>query len=155
MNSFIAFLCVVLLLVFSVEASAHSYQQKDIRIGHIWTRATPAGATTAAIYVPLLNTGTVSDKLLGATTPLAVKIEIHQIMQEHDMMKMERQDFVVLEPNKPVTLSPNGTHLMVIGLKKQLKEGEMFPVTLQFEKSGSINLEVMVQSMGASTAGHP
>ena len=131
------------------QAIAHSYQQGDIRIGHIWARATPAGTTTAAIYVPLLNAGKEPDSLIGASSDLASKIEIHQDSNENGIMRMQKLDVVTLEPNKPVSLRPSGIHLMVFGLKQQLKEGGMFPLTLQFEKAGSITVEAMIEAAGA------
>jgi len=136
-------------ILLSGSALAHSYQQGDIRIGHIWARATPPGATAAAIYVPLLNNGKETDSLIGALSELASKIEIHQDTNDNGIMKMQKLDSVVLEPNKPVSLRPNGIHLMVFGLKQQLKEGGMFPLTLQFEKAGSIKVEAMIEGVGA------
>jgi len=149
MKIFRQFLCVLMLLFASNSAHAHSYKQGDISIGHIWARATPTGATTAAIYVPLLNNGKETDSLIGASSELASKIEIHQDTNDNGIMKMQKLDAVTLEPNKPVSLRPNGTHLMVFGLKQQLKEGGMFPLTLQFEKAGSIKVEAMIEGVGA------
>lgn len=145
---------VVLLLFMSCGlALAHSYKQGDIRIGHIWARATPSGATTAAIYLPLLNTGTVPDKLIGVSSPDASAIQIHDETKENGISKMITLDSVDLEPNKPVTFQPSGKHLMVIGLKHALKAGDMFPLTLKFEKAGQIDVKAMVEGIAASS-GH-
>ncbi|MGB9153466.1 MAG: copper chaperone PCu(A)C [Alphaproteobacteria bacterium] len=146
-------MCAAVMLI-GGSAWAHSYQQGDIRIGHIWTRATPLGATTAAIYVPFLNTGKERDRLISASTSLADKVEIHEEVKDGGMMKMQKLDAITLEPNVPVSLRPGGIHLMVFGLKQPLKEGEMLPLTLQFEKAGIAKVDVMIESVGAMSGAH-
>ena len=133
----------------AASALAHSYKQGDIEIGHIWARATAPGMTTAAIYVPLLNIGKETDVLLGASSDLAEKIEIHQEIDDNGIKKMRKLDSITLEPNAPVSFRPGRIHFMVFGLKHQLKEGDMFPVTLQFKNAGSAKVDVMVQAIGA------
>ncbi len=134
---------------FNSDAVAHSYQQGDIAIGHIWARATAAGATTAAVYVPLKNNGTEPDKLIGASTALADQVTIHEMLMNNGVMKMVEHDSIVLDPGKIVSLQPGGLHLMVTGLKQQIKQGDMFPLTLRFEKAGSINVEVKIEAINA------
>ncbi|MGB9153398.1 MAG: copper chaperone PCu(A)C [Alphaproteobacteria bacterium] len=141
-------------ILFGGVAWAHSYQQGDIHIGHIWARATPPGSTTTAIYAPLLNTGKDQDRLIGASTPLAEKVEIHEIVKDNNIARMQKLDALTLEPNEPVSLRPNGIHLMVFGLKQPLKEGDMMPLTLQFEKAGVANIEVMIEAVGAMSGSH-
>jgi len=143
-------LCVLAGLSVSGAVAAHSYKQGDISIGHVWTRATMSGVSTAAIYLPLLNTGKEPDKLLGATSALADKIDIRDEKKENGIASMPKLDALTLEPGKPVALRPGGMHLMVFGLKKQLKVGEMFPLTLQFEKAGNANVEAKIEDIGAS-----
>jgi len=154
MRKIAIFLILVTLASAWHEAIAHSYKQGDISIGHIWAHATPTGATTAAIYVPLLNNGKEPDSLIGASSDLASKIEIHQDTNDNSIMKMQKLNSVILEPNKPVSLRPNGIHLMVFGLKQQLKEGGRFPLTLQFEKAGSIKVEAMIEAISAMSETH-
>jgi copper(I)-binding protein len=101
------------------------------------------------VYVPLLNTGTSPDRFIGASSPIAEKVEIHDETKDNGILKMEELDGVTLEPNVPISFRPGGKHLMVIGLKHPLKEGEMLPLTLQFENAGSIKVDAMVESPGA------
>ena len=130
----------------SFGATAHSYKQGDIAIGHIWARATAVGATTAAIYFPLLNNGKEPDKLVGASTEIADKVLIHESLSENGIKKMVSHDSVVLEPNKPVSFRPNGLHLMLVGLKQQLEVGGVVPIILNFEKAGAIKVEARIES---------
>lgn len=119
------------------EALAHSYKQGDIRIGHIWAYATPPNVTETEIYAPLLNTGKEQDRLIGASSPLAAKIEIRE--------GAKKPGAIILESNKPVSLRPNGIYLAVSGLKQPLKEGDMMPLTLRFEKAGAAQIEAMIE----------
>ena len=149
----LAIFTILMFLTMSSIAFAHSYKQGDIEIGHIWTRATAPGMTTAAVYMPLLNTGTKTDELVGASSDWADKIEIHESTNENNIARMKMLDSLALEPNKPVAMRPGGIHLMVIGLKHQLKKGDMFPLTLQFKNAGSIKVEAMIEAMGATSGG--
>ena len=148
MKLFAALICAALILM-TGNVFAHSYQQGDIRIGHTWARATPPGITVTAVYLPLLNSGTERDRLIGASSPLAEKVEIHGEVKDGNVVKMQKLEAIVLEPNEPVSLRPNGTHLMVFGLKQPLKEGDMMPLTLQFEKAGAAKIEAMIEPAGA------
>lgn len=144
-------LIVLLVLGAASAALAHSYKQGDIEIGHIWARATTPKQTTAAVYLPLLNSGTQPDKLTGATSPLADKIQIHQDMNANNMAHMQKLDSIALEPGKPVALQPGGIHLMLFGVKKQINKGDTFPLTLQFEKAGAATVDVHVAAIGATS----
>lgn len=150
MKRLTTYVCFALALFPSLTL-AHSYKQGDISIGHVWARPTPEGASTAAIYFPLLNAGKEPDQLISVSTDIAKKVEIHETSNEDGVMKMKKLDALVLEPNKPIALRPRGIHLMVFGLQKQLKEGEKAPLTLQFEKAGTVQVEVAIESAGANT----
>jgi copper(I)-binding protein len=147
----VIFLSALILGTAGVEtfASAHDYKLGDIKIGHIWARATPPGAGAAAVYVPLLNEGKDADRLSSVSTPVAAKASIHGHVMEDNMTKMPMMDGIDLEPGKPVALSPNGMHIMLIGLKQPLKDGDKFPLTLHFDKAGDIEVQVMVSAIGA------
>jgi len=150
----VSIICIAVLVLAGHVALAHSYEQGAIEIGHIWTRATAPGMTTAAVYGPFLNTGTEPDELIGASSDWADKIEIHQDTNENNIAHMQKLDSITLDPNKPVALRPGGIHLMAIGLKRQLKEGMMFPLTLQFKNAGSAKVEAMVEAAGAMSGSH-
>ena len=146
---FFAIAVAALVVFLGASAWAHSYRQGDIKIGHIWARATPPGATETAVYMPLLNAGKEKDRLVGVSSPAARKVEIHNEAKDLGVTHMEKLDAVELEPGKPVSLRPNGMHLMVYGLKAPLKAGDMMPLTLQFEKAGTANVEAMIEPVGA------
>jgi copper(I)-binding protein len=75
---------------------------------------------------------------------------VHQTIKNGDVMEMRPVDALTVSADKPVTLAPGGYHIMLMGLKRPLAKGDKFPVTLRFEKAGSIQATVTVQSAGAS-----
>jgi periplasmic copper chaperone A len=134
-------------------ASAHDYKLGALEIDHPWARATPPTAPTGGGYLVVTNTGTTPDRLIVARSPAAEQVQVHEMKMDGAVMRMRELDHGLEIPaGGSVTLAPGGFHLMMIGLKGPLKEGTRVPLTLIFEKAGSIDVEVAVESMGAS---HP
>jgi copper(I)-binding protein len=136
-------------------ASAHGANVGDIAIGHPFATPSVPGTTTGAAYVATLeNTGAAADKLLRASTPVAARVEIHTMsVDAQGVMRMREIDGIALAPKAKVQMRPGmGMHLMLIGLKEPLKEGATFPMTLQFERAGTVEVKVVVQIPKARAA---
>ena len=65
-------------------------------------------------------------------------------------MKMRPVASLPIEPDKPVTLAPGGYHIMLSGLKQELKQGDSFPITLSFAKAGQVAASATVAKAGAT-----
>jgi copper(I)-binding protein len=113
-----------------------------------WARATPGGAKTGAIYLTLVNYGSDGDRLLGVATPVAEHAQLHQESVENGIMKMRPVTDVEVKPGASLALKPGGTHIMLTGLKQSLKEGDTFPLTLDFAKAGKQEVQVKVAKTG-------
>lgn len=137
---------------FASTAFAHSYTIAQLKIGHPWARATvgPAGGA----FLSVENTGTTADRLLRASTDVATTVQLHTHIKDGDIMRMREVEAVDLPAGKKVTFEPGGFHIMLLGLKKKLVEGERFPLTLEFEKAGKIVVEIAVDKPGAGAAEH-
>jgi copper(I)-binding protein len=121
-----------------------------IEVNAPWTRATVAGASVAAGFLVVVNKGTEADRLTGASTDAAQKVEIHEMQMDGDIMKMRAlPEGLEIKPGETVTLKPGGVHLMILGLKPRLLPGATLPVTLSFAKAGQIAVVLPVQSVGA------
>jgi copper(I)-binding protein len=141
-------------LLWSVTALAHSYKLGDLEIGHPWARATPPTAPAGGGYLTITNKGATADKLVAVRSPAAGATQVHEMKMEGNVMRMrELEGGLAIPPGGTVTLAPGGFHLMLMGLKAPFKQGEKVPVTLVFEKAGSIDVELAVVAMGA-TPGH-
>lgn len=118
--------------------------------------ATAPGATTGAVFLTLINNGTETDKLVGASTDVASTVEIHESsVSPTGTMEMRKVDGVEIGAGQQATLSPEGYHIMLMGLTAPLTQGQMFTVTLDFDKSADVVVPVTVTPAGAPAAVAP
>lgn len=143
------------LLVAASSAHAHNYMIGELKIGHPWARATPGVVKNGAAYLTVTNTGKQADRLLAASTDAADHAELHTHLQENGVMKMRQIADIPLEAGATVKLQPGGLHIMLMGLKQPLKEGDRVPLTLRFDQAGEVKVELHVDKVGAMPAiGH-
>lgn len=132
------------------SAQAHDFKAGDLRIDHPYATPSRPGLTTGAVYFRgIRNTSTVADKLLSATTPAAGRVEIHRMQMQGDMMQMRAMPALDIPAGATVAMrhgTPDGVHLMLFDLKAPLKDGDRFPVKLTFEKAGTHEVKVWVQT---------
>lgn len=130
----------------------------DIEVTRAWSRATPPGLEVAAAYFVITNQGA-SDRLVRVSSPAAGRAEFHMTRAAGGVMKMERLDAVDIKSGS-TPFAPHGRHVMLTGLKQPLKEGDVFPLTLVFEKAGSLDVQVHVKGLtetgeGGQRRDHP
>ena len=136
-------------------AVAQEYKAGAIRIEAPWIRATPAGAQVAGGYMKIENTGKEADRLVGGSTGIAGKFEVHEMKMSGNVMKMRELDKgLEVPPGKSVELKPGSYHVMLTDLKQQPKAGDKVKGTLLFEKAGKVEVEYTVRGLGAGTGGH-
>jgi copper(I)-binding protein len=116
----------------------------QIEIDNAWTRATPPGAKTAAGYMTIRNQSSLPDRLIGAASPLAARVEMHVHLHDGDVMRMRQVKGYDTPANGSLELKPGGAHLMFVDIKRAFKEGEKIPVTLRFERAGEMKVEFRV-----------
>lgn len=126
-------------------------QTSTVTVTHPWARASAGAATTGAAYLTLADTA--PDHLVSVSTPLAKMAELHETIDDKGIMRMRPVPHLALEPGKPVTLSPGGYHVMLMGLAAPLKAGDQFPMTLTFEHAPPVTVTVEVEAMGAQGMG--
>ncbi|MBL8658886.1 MAG: copper chaperone PCu(A)C [Rhodospirillales bacterium] len=139
-------------LSFAPAAWAHEYKLGNLTIDHPWARASVAA--NGAAYMIIGTSADTPDQLVAATSPAAGKVELHTHIVEGDIMRMRPVKAIEINPGEPAVLKPGGLHVMLIGLKAPLKEGEKFPLTLTFEKAGTVTVDVIVQGAGAGLPEH-
>jgi copper(I)-binding protein len=153
MNAFRTFVTVALALSWSSVATAYDYKLGTLEIDHPWARATPPTAPAGGGYLTITNKGAAADRLVSVKSPAAGAVQVHEMKMEGNVMRMrEVEGGLAIAPGATVALAPGGLHLMMMGLKMPLKQGEKVPVTLVFEKAGSIDIELDVMAMGAAPA---
>lgn len=141
----------ILAICFRVVAQTQAEPSavNSISIEHLWARATFVGARTGAAYLTIVNHDSTADRLVSASTPLARKVEFHQENDDNGVMRMRELPGIDIGPGGSVTFKPGAIHIMMVGLTQQLKEGQTFALTLQFEKAGKIDVQVPIGKAGA------
>ena len=135
-------------LVWPTQALAHSHKKKGLEIIHPWTRAMDdKSQTTVLVSMTIKNSGA-SDRLLGASSPLAAAAEIRELGNDQALPS------VAVGAGKRVELKRKGPHLLLTGFKKPLDAYESFAMTLVFEKAGNVVIEVMVEEAEALPKPH-
>ena len=141
-------------LVMGLNAGApHAQSKGDLEIEKPWARATAPGAAVGGGYLVIRNKGAAGDRLVGVSSPVSARVEIHEMAMEKDTMRMREVKGVDVPAKKSVEFKPGGYHLMMIDLKAPLKQGDKVPVTLRFEKAGELKAEFVVEDL-ASGIGH-
>jgi len=100
---------------------------------------------TSAVYFVIANEGSEADVLLGATTEAASKADMHETRVRNEVVEMAPVPRVAVPAHARVEFKPGGYHIMLVGLTRDLKEGETLTLTLQFEKSGAIKVDVPIR----------
>jgi copper(I)-binding protein len=114
-------------LVLVVAASAAHAQ---VTVTNAWIRGTVPVQKSTGAFMQLESKQ--ATRLVGVSTPVAARAELHQMSMQGDMMKMQEVDGIDLGAGKKVELASGGYHVMLMELKRPLKEGEKIPLTLSF-----------------------
>jgi hypothetical protein len=125
----------------------------SIRIEAPWARSTPTEAKNGAAYFTIVNGGTAADTLLSAASPIAATAELHRTVDENGVMKMLSVQSVPVKAGGKAIFKPGSYHVMLVGLKAPLADGQSFPLTLTFEHAGKIDVTVKV--LKSAPAGTP
>ena len=108
-------------------------------------KAAMAGHGNGAVYVTLSNAGAQPDALVSASTDVAQTTELHEVTQDGGVMKMRPVKTIPVPAGGTTELKPGGYHIMLMGLKHDLKPGEKVAVTLKFERGGETRVEAPVK----------
>lgn len=142
----------VLSISLAVPALADDVTIGSLKISAPWARATPKGAAVGGGYLTITNTGSTPDRLVGGTTEIASRFEVHEMSMDNGVMKMRQlAQGLEIKPGEKVEFKPGSYHLMFMGLKQQLTQGRHFKATLQFEKAGKVDVDFAIEDLGAQS----
>jgi len=126
----------------------------QVSVEQPWSRATPPGAKIGVGFMQLRNAGSAAERIVGASSPLAAKVEMHVTTREGDVMKMREVTSFEIPAGGSFELKPGGAHLMLMGLRKPLQKGDRVQLTLKLESGGALAVELPVAAMGARSPEH-
>lgn len=137
----------------SASAFAAEYKAGSLEITQPWSRATPKGAAVAGGFMAITNKGSTPDRLIGGSSTVAGRFEVHEMSMDQGVMKMrELKGGLEIKPGETMELKPGSYHVMLMELKHPLEAGQRFKGTLAFEKAGRIDVEFVVHALGAQGA---
>ena len=142
---------VATLVLLALSCALPAQAAGPISIENGWSRATAAAQTVGGGFMTIVNAGKADDRLVSATSPVAVEVQIHDMKMEDGVMRMRQlADGLAVPAGARVELKPRSLHLMFMQLKAPLAVGQSFPVTLKFEKAGAVTTQFRVEAMGAA-----
>ena len=117
----------------------------DIVIADAYLRSATPMARAGAIFLRIENTGAEDDRLIGAETAVARRVELHTHVETDGVMQMrEIEGGIPIPAGGAHVLERGGDHVMLMGLTEALEQGRMVDVTLIFENAGEIAITVPV-----------
>lgn len=120
----------------------------QLEINGAWIKETPLNHSMTGGYFTIENHGDTVDVLVGVSADFAMKIEIHEMKMEGDVMKMRPlDDGLEIPAGGKVHFKPGGYHLMFMKLKQQMVPMDVHQVTLTFKSSGSVTMPMIVYKM--------
>lgn len=126
-----------------------AYTVGKLVISDAWARGPSEASPECGGYFVVTNKADAEDRLVSASSKLAERIEIHAIKVVGADIKMRPlPDGLRIPPDTTLALKPRGYHLLLLGVKLPLAKGAILPVTLLFDKAGSIDVELVIRANG-------
>ena len=142
----------VLVLVSMSPGWAHEFSKDHLFIDHPWARPSLGGSPNGAAYMTITNNGEAADRLVNVDGDVAQTVELHATLMDGDVMRMRPiHEGIEILPGETLEIVPGGVHVMMMGLLAPLKDGDRFPLSLTFERAGSVDVTVNVESRPGKT----
>lgn len=137
-------------IFFSAASACPPIKVGDLTIvGHRWIR--PSTGPNTAAYLTINNPTGQPDKLIRVECDDANTVELHNHIEVDGIMKMRPVPFIEIGSDS-VELKPGGLHIMLMGLKPSFQRKEKIPLTLTFEKAGTVTIDFSVKVPDAKPA---
>jgi len=135
-------------LCLCAAAAPASAADGTVTVERAWARPTTTQAKAGAAFVTLSNPGTADRRLVGAESPVSERAELHTHVMDGGVARMRPVESIALPAGGTVRLAPGGDHIMLMGLKRPLRVGERFAVTLRLDGGQAVEAEVEVLAPG-------
>lgn len=119
--------------------------QPPVTVTDEWVRATPPGSRMTAGYFTLQNHAAAEIALVSISSPRFERVEMHRTTLADDVARMEKIESLSIPAGGRIELSPGGLHLMLIGLRGELSEGEEVILHLVFDDGWEVEVEAQVR----------
>lgn len=118
-----------------------------IKVENPFVRAVAPGQTNSAAFMTLLNDSDTDHSVASAASSAVTTVELHTHTDNHGVMEMRQVDKIDVPAKGRTELKSGGLHIMLIGLKQELKVGETVALTLTFEDGSTTTVDAPVQEV--------
>jgi len=127
---------------------------ETVEVEDAYVRAVPPGQPNSAAFLTLSNSDDVDHALVAGSSDAAEAVELHTHTNDQGIMRMRRIDRIDIPAGGEQTLEPGGLHIMLIGLRQQLRSGAEVAITLEFEDGSRLALQAPVRPIEGMGGGH-
>ncbi len=127
------------------ESQVADPKPEQLKVEQPWVRLVPPVSPNTAAYLMLHNNGEGDRVLVGVSSDAADAVEMHTVVEQDGATSMQRLHEVKVPAGDCVTFEPGGNHIMFIGLKQPLAEGEKVQLTLQFKNGDQVPVSLTVK----------
>jgi periplasmic copper chaperone A len=124
----------------------------EVTVSDAWVRGTVAAQKATGAFMKLKSSD--NARLVGAASPAASIVEVHEMAMKDNVMTMRAVDAIELPAGKTVELKPGGYHVMLIDLVKPLVAGDKVPVQLTVVgkdgRKATVEVKAEVRAVGAA-----
>ena len=126
-------------------AAAHA---GDIVIKAPYARVSTPMSKSGAAFFEIENKGAVADRLIGVQSDAAAvtQLHTHEAGAGGVMRMVEVKGGIAVPAHGTAMLARGGDHVMLMGLKAPLKQGDVIHLTLEFQKAGKVRVDVPVDN---------
>ena len=135
------------LLLGAVPSAIAGSMSETLMVSGAYVRALPPTSEVTSGYLLIANHGDQDVEITGAASSIAKAVEFHQVETKEGMMKMSRMDKVVVQAHGSLEFAPGGKHLMFLGLKRPLKDGETLTIELELADQSKLIVDAEVRDI--------
>lgn len=122
----------------------------DIEIEGAYARASIPNVPNSAAFFVIKNNSDKDIAITSANSDIAEKNELHTHIKENQMLKMMKIEKLVVPAKSSLELKSGGDHVMLMGLKKELKVGDEISLELSFSDGDKKSIKVPVKDLAST-----
>ena len=122
----------------------------DVEIEGAYARASIPNVPNSAAFFVIKNNSNKDIAITSANSDIAEKNELHTHIKENKMMKMMKIEKLVVPAKSSLELKSGGDHVMLMGLKKELKTGDEISLELSFSDGDKKSIKVPVKDLAST-----
>lgn len=133
--------------LFCLPALSENFTKGDITVESPWVQKSDTGENRAEGFALIHNGGFNEDRLLSISADISDHVVIHETIRQYGKVKMQKlEEPLTIEPNGYLELKPGDYHFMFFNCQDELREGEMIPAVLHFEKNGDVKINFTIET---------